>query len=321
MARVKPMTKTSVSFLKRYLDEQMEQAAQKGELCKISLEGHTPGVVPFSESKTEITEEDLQRVSMDDNMSLTVAVGKPGAYRYLGYSGSHADSIIDQPVAGSVDRVYMDELFEKYAGEPQPQAQTQKQSESVIQMKGVSRNCFRFRERNGEETVNVSVPWAASKNGLGYLDIPREDFYQANHLTDVEKAKLLEGDTKAGAKQAAAVRSSYVIPLSQPEYGLWYVDKATGKATKPSVASETLVESYEANRKAYNRQKGADVKPVEKETPKPEVPVSEPKADAASKQESAQPKQTAPTKEQLANRPLPDIQYEESNPEMDLFFG
>lgn len=256
--RKRPITESAGKAFKAFIDKQIAERPQD-----------TVEVVRYFDT---VLKSKSQSVSVDDiretselwDWSLKVNFHNPktGNNRVISYTGENPYELLIQDDEKGVAELYMDEIYEMaLAGRtPSYQKNVQKSNEKehVTQLVGVSKNSLRFRkEASGSQWVNVAVPWAASKNGLGNLDIPRDEFDRANTPEMMEK------------------RSTYHIPLKEDSYGLWFIDKATGKPTKPMIATDKIYQAYESNRSAYRAARITSATKDAEVEQKPEVPAAD----------------------------------------------
>lgn len=123
----------------------------------------------------------------------------------------------------------------KKAGASKQSAPVPQQGLKPLVLTSISKHAVKFREgKEGQPGyVNVAVPWKDSKNGLAYMDISQAVFDKAN------------------PKDQRDERKTYRIPLEKREFGLWYLDKNTGKAMKPRVSAQAIYDAYNANKREY----------------------------------------------------------------------
>lgn len=255
-SRKRPLTESAARAFKSFLDNQI--AEHKGSNPEIRLYENNVAKAKWQ----EVSVRNIQDISMNEAAFVTISFRNPETAdsRVVTYSGESPYNLTVSDSQKGVAELYMDEIYDM-ASRNQYQSQKQQQSqksdnEHVTQLVGVSKNSLRFRQdKSGSKWVNVAVPWAASKNGLGNLDIPRKDFDKAN------------------TPEMMAKRSTYHVPLKQQTYGLWYIDKATGEPCKPTVETDKIYQAYEENRSAY---RAARITSATKDVEEKNAPVESP---------------------------------------------
>lgn len=233
--RKRPVTCTSADAISWFMNKQMKEHA--GMDVKVRMYTQNADNSEREEQLESVLSQHVQDVSVAEKSDIQVIISDDASnyMRVVSYSGSNPGEVTISDSKRGMAELYLDEVCDmKVRHQYQPQQQRQQVQEKVTQLVGVSKNSLRFRnDANGSQWVNVAVPWSASKNGLGNLDIPREDFDREN--TPEQMAK----------------RTTYHVPLKQESYGLWYIDKVTGKPTKPQVSTDKIYQAYESNRSAY----------------------------------------------------------------------
>lgn len=242
VVRERPLAHASANKFANYMNEMIQKEVAAGHTCLANIYDYANEAKTVRSDMGSITAEDIQAVSMQPNHGLMIVI--PETMTQIGYSGSNPYEIRQNSEKG-LETIYLDELYERSVVSQQSQKsaeQTKSADQPSVagasgkptQLVGVSKNCLRFRkDGEGNEWVNVAVPWSQSKNGLGNLDISRAEFDAANTAEDMKK------------------RKTYHIPLSAESYGLWYIDKNTGKPAKPDVKTSDIYAAYEENRASY----------------------------------------------------------------------
>lgn len=245
--RIRPLTKDAAEKIVAYMEEQAQELGLAGKEKYHVTESYDVRLVD------KLTPEDVQKVSSGQGAVFILdsnADKEKGAW--CQYSSENPYEVVRKDHGKNPEPVYLDEIYEKamqsqmskektVQQEKAPQQESKPQAEHSsrsMMLVGVSKKAVRHREdASGERWVNVAVPWKQAKNGLGHLDISEDEFGRANTPEDLKKRQTLH------------------IPLSRPEYGLWYVDKETGKPTKPTVSAGDIKVAYEENREAYRKSK------------------------------------------------------------------
>lgn len=287
MARERALSKTFATQIADYMDAFVATEQGKGNNISIGLYETVQGFSKLLKPLRAVSVEDIQNVSLSDTQSLVISAESGKAD--LMYKGDKPYDI-QHRINGEYSVMYVDELIDQLGGlsmleldkgvtkEPQhtqsaPQesvkesvvstpsaeaqessqplatqntpakkAETSKQSTQAPQqglkplvLTSISKHAVKFRDgKEGKPGyVNVAVPWKDSKNGLAYMDISQAVFDKAN------------------PEDQRDARKTYRIPLEKREFGLWYLDKNTGKAMKPRVSAQAIYDAYNANKQEY----------------------------------------------------------------------
>lgn len=289
MARERALSKTFATQIADYMDAFVSTEQGKGNKINIGLYETVQGFSKLLKPLRAVSVEDIQNVSLSDTQSLVISAENGKAdlmykgdkpydiqHRINGeYSVMYVDELIDQLGGLSmleVDKDVAKEPQHTQSVEPAPQESVKepvtptprteakevqqsapqstpsektgasKQSTPAPQqgpkplvLTSISKHAVKFREgKEGQPGyVNVAVPWKDSKNGLAYMDISQAVFDKAN------------------PKDQRDERKTYRIPLEKREFGLWYLDKNTGKAMKPRVSAQAIYDAYNANKREY----------------------------------------------------------------------
>lgn len=299
--RTRALTERMAGQVSAYLQELMDSERAKGHEVSCGVFDNS-GAYPRQVSTDDVSVKAIQDISVNDN--LYAAVRSNGEMRV--YSGKMPFEVTSE-VGGKETQMYLDELMdyldkdhakelsqqkseqvqqtsavEKQSAASAVQPESQEDKFAAIRAKaeqyhigdfngrlvGVGRRLVRTRDNVQDAFVSVAIPWEDAKNGLGYIDIPKDVFDAANTPADMK------------------TRNSYHIPLEKEAYGMWYVDKNTELAIKPTIPADIIYQAYEVNRVEYRksqevgkaRQAESMTKPAEQMEQQPvqtEQPVSQ----------------------------------------------